>query len=305
MKLLFLSFVPMWFLVWLVPGDDAGEDAVMRGVKAMEAEVADWNSEQDGCVSCHNALPILIGLHSAAGEGRKVDRSALDDWTNKSVKMEGAIPDESLAFAVLAGVESKITENGIRKYVDMLVKSQREDGSWSKGGQRVLQKRREGRSDVETTMWAILALMRAKAVTDVPAKPVELGLAWIKSKPADDVTERLVVDLLIRSRIQKPGVADIVKILIAGQNEDGGWGWKKDAGSDVIATGQVLFALAESGADVDTETGKRGREFLVSRQKQDGTWTADVAIKGWNQEFVNQSVYWATAWAVLGLVKGI
>ena len=46
--------------------------------------------------------------------------------------------------------------------------------------------------------------------------------------------------------------------------------------SDAFATGQALTALAESGAPPATPAYRRGIEYLLGTQKQDGTWDEDA-----------------------------
>jgi hypothetical protein len=83
------------------------------------------------------------------------------------------------------------------------------------------------------------------------------------------------------------------QMVLARQNHDGGWGLAEGK-SDVIATGQSLYALKMAGlADQDPAISK-GMAWLVERQRTDGSWHQDS-----NQGGADKG---ATMWAVLGLV---
>jgi hypothetical protein len=61
--------------------------------------------------------------------------------------------------------------------------------------------------------------------------------------------------------------------LLGEQRADGGWGQLSSLASDAYATGQALVALNESGNVAVTDSAyKRGVEYLLSTQLEDGSW---------------------------------
>lgn len=84
------------------------------------------------------------------------------------------------------------------------------------------------------------------------------------------------------------------KILLARQNQDGGWGL--DAGkSDALATGQSLYALRLAGHGDGEAAIDRGTAWLVKHQEQDGAWRTYHSNQGGAEKGEGM-------WAVLGLV---
>ena len=84
----------------------------------------------------------------------------------------------------------------------------------------------------------------------------------------------MALRLLVKALANEPAKALQLEIekLVARQNKDGGWGQLKDAASDAYATGQVLYALNVAGVKSDRAEVKRGVTFLVTTQKDDGSW---------------------------------
>jgi hypothetical protein len=64
-----------------------------------------------------------------------------------------------------------------------------------------------------------------------------------------------------------------VRELLAEQRSDGGWAQIPSLGSDAYATGQALTALLQScGLRESDPACKRGIEFLLKTQIEDGSW---------------------------------
>lgn len=90
-------------------------------------------------------------------------------------------------------------------------------------------------------------------------------------------------------------------ILLARQNQDGGWGL--DAGgvsasgkSDALATGQTLYALRLAGHGDGEAAIDRGTKWLVAHQGKDGAWRTYRSNQGGAEKGEGM-------WAVLGLVS--
>jgi squalene cyclase len=82
-----------------------------------------------------------------------------------------------------------------------------------------------------------------------------LGLKWAGVNAKDEIIKKATRELL------------------AQQRSDGGWAQLSTLSSDAYATGQALVALSEAGGVPSTDAAyKRGIEFLLKTQFEDGSW---------------------------------
>ena len=86
----------------------------------------------------------------------------------------------------------------------------------------------------------------------------------------------------------------LVRMLLARQNPDGGWGLDSQA-SDAFATGQTVYALKTAGYSDDDLPVARAIRYLVSKQGQNGAWRTYHSNQGGADKA-------ETMWAVLGMV---
>ncbi len=105
---------------------------------------------------------------------------------------------------------------------------------------------------------------------------------------------------------------EAAKALAAGQRPDGGWSPLATLSSDAYATGQVLFALQESGALKTNDTVyQNGVKFLLRTQQPDGSWHVKSRALGFQPYFESGYPHgpdqWissaAAAWATAALAR--
>jgi squalene cyclase len=99
--------------------------------------------------------------------------------------------------------------------------------------------------------------------------------------------------------------------LLEEQRPDGSWAQMPDLDGDAYATGSALLALRSAGM-APTEAGyRKAVKFLVSTQKEDGSWLVttrsrpvqvffDNGDPGGKSQFIS---FAATSWAVLALLE--
>jgi ankyrin repeat protein len=109
-------------------------------------------------------------------------------------------------------------------------------------------------------------------------------------------------------------IAKATKALIATQRPDGGWAQRGELASDAYATGKALYALALGGRISSTDpVFRRGVTFLLSTQREDGSWYVSSRAPKFQPYFESGFPYggdqWisqmATGWAVGGLAAAL
>jgi hypothetical protein len=104
-----------------------------------------------------------------------------------------------------------------------------------------------------------------------------------------------------------------VKELVAIERSDGGWGQTSSLPSDAYATGQALYALHELGIPTSDATYRRGVEYLMRTQLDDGSWHVKTRAAGFQPYFQSGFPHghdqWissaGTAWAAMALAYAI
>lgn len=125
--------------------------------------------------------------------------------------------------------------------------------------------------------------------TDVDQTFKLLGLIWAQAPRHDVVRQQQVL-----SKLQRP---------------DGGWGQMPTLSPDAYATGQALYALQVAGVDAEDPVYRRGVDFLLRTQLEDGTWFVRTRAFGVQpyfetgfphgpSQFISAT---ATAWAAIAL----
>jgi hypothetical protein len=83
-----------------------------------------------------------------------------------------------------------------------------------------------------------------------------------------------------------------VNLLLAAQNSDGGWGWTKERNSTTECSSLASLALAALNDDTQAIAIRRGQDWLIQRQSEEGNWALSDSLA---------APSWATAIAMLAL----
>jgi hypothetical protein len=198
----------------------------------------------------------------------------------------------------------------VRQGVEYLLVNQRADGSWSPGGQLPTQKRAKVETGEVSTMWMTMALgglseeEQALVGTAGAAKRAEGFLAKAKGgTSAEWAVMRLV--RAARAGASETKVKRLADILKKWQRADGGWNWvgvPTEEASDALATGMALWGLREAGVPAGDAVVRQGVEYLLVNQRADGSWEVKSTKAAKREEALHTSVYWGTAWGVIGLL---
>lgn len=282
--------------------------AIEKALPYLEREGI-WWIEKKECVSCHHTTFLVWAKDLALEAGFPVDPAPLADqrsWMieeffseieGKQAEAEAQAEGERKGDRNVEGVSQFLVSPSslqvsaeIREALRKLVASnQEENGSWKPDGQLPMQARPKLETTWISNQWADLALR------DSAQAPPDQIITWKTGTPAT-TTEWYAMNLLGYPNEKS------MEQLLRRQNEDGGWSWKSEEGSDPTATGQALFALGRSDlADRYPEEVERARRYLVGTQRETGSWKT-MSTKD-RSESTRVSDFWGSAWAVIGLLE--
>jgi squalene cyclase len=276
-----------------------------------------------GCVSCHNNSLFLMTAAAARKKGFHVDETALqsqlktngtyiESWRQRELQdipIPGGIDTTSYILVGLAAANypPDAATDAMARY---LIRHQSPDGEWRIAGHRPPIES----SDIEATAVAVRSLQSyaPELLKAEYAKAVERGAAWL-ANAQPRTTEDHVFQLLGLTwvRAKKDVMQKAARNLIALQRPDGGWSQLPTLASDAYATGQALTALAESGGlPVSDPVYRRGVQFLLNSQLEDGSWyvrTRAIPVQPYfDSEFPHGSDQFisaaATNWATMALI---
>jgi ankyrin repeat protein len=301
----------------------SSREAVERSLRLLR-EVSDNFFKTGGCVACHAQNLTAIASHYADVHGiRKSHEAQQRDAATLKAHYAGmrdgllaradpiAAPDtEGYALFQLSvsGAPGDTTTDAL---AHNLAAQQLENGSWHVGlGPRAPME--DG--DFARTALAIHALRTyawPARQADLAAR-VENARSWLlRAKPVQN--EDSVMQLLGLSWAGEEDTSKFARELVAHQRPDGGWSQNSYLESDAYATGQALFALAESGnLKASDPVFQRGIRYLLATQKEDGSWHVKSRAPKFQPYFESGFPYehdqWismaGTAWAAIALSVG-
>jgi ankyrin repeat protein len=278
--------------------------------------------KQTGCVSCHHNSIVATAVAAARANGYAVNEGSatkqlgvvgayLESWRERTLQnmfIAGQADTISYLLFGLASVHYP-ADPATDAQAIWLERRQHPDGHWALNTIR---------PPIESNDIEVTALsMRALQVFAPPSRrrdaerAVNRARAWLASADAG-VTEERAFRLLGLSWAGAPSdvVRKAARDLRASQRDDGGWAQLDAMPSDAYATGQALYALRESRAVQPADRAyRRGIEFLLRTQFEDGTWFVETRANPIQAYFESGFPYgvhqWisaaATGWATAAL----
>jgi len=284
--------------------------------------------QQTGCVSCHHNSVVSMAVAAARANGVAVNDAVstkqsaaigvyLESWrdrTLQNIPIAGAADTISYLLLGLAA-DNYAADAATDAQAMWLKRRQAADGHWAIA---TLRPPIES-NDIEVTAVSMRALQKFAPPSQRAeyAKAVDRARAWLARAPAT-ATEERAFRLLGLTWAGAPAatVARAARDLVATQRADGGWAQLDTMASDAYATGEALVALRESrAADAGTRAYRKGVEFLLRTQIEDGSWLVEsraVPIQayfesgfpyGVNQWISAAATGWATTALALALGK--
>lgn len=299
-------------------------EAVQRGLKIVTTAAASYPNHQT-CFSCHHqTLPMLAAV-AARERKAAVDESLLPTQTEftraafhedlEDLKQGRGIGGRAMTVAyglwALRLAEHKPDET-TEAMVEYLLKTQHDDGHWSKQTSRPPLEE----SNVMCTVLAAYGLQHfaAESQRAEAASAIDKAKRWLaeaKLESQEDRAARLLglgwlggeEAVIVAAREQ----------LLAAQRDDGGWAQLDDMASDAYATGQALWVLQATGLSASSAAYQRGMSFLLHTQCEDGSWFVATRSKPVQPYFDNGDPHGknqfistpAACWAVAALAAGL
>ena len=194
---------------------------------------------------------------------------------------------------------------------EVMALQQAPDGSWTFAMPRVPMQS----SVFTTTALAVrsVGMYCSKAKSTETKNRLAKAKAWFLMAPAktsDDLAFRLLGLKWSGATMDERSAS--VRDLLASQRSDGGWAQMPGMHSDAYATGQALYALSSAGGvQVDSDAYRRGIQYLLRTQDDDGSWfvnkRAIPANNYFSADFPHGESQYAsfngTCWATLALLE--
>lgn len=332
--------VPMFVAASVFAADNDGNrgvETVNKSIAWLEADMKKWRSAH-GCAACHHGPMYLWSMNVARRQGYAVDHEQLQEMTrwlltnddsrifpkaagqsgtsdSTADRMTSAMmghnnlsqPTLYLAHALnVIPDDDPLKQMGWQQVVDHLAQAQKGDGSF--------EGRNAWRPIFNTpqilTRFAATA-MREASQTKFPETiagkqrvVLEKAESFLSLQPADDTQQGLVLRLLSARDLDSTLVMQLTKL----QRANGGWAQTDERDSDAFATGQALYALHRAGVPATEPVIRKGLDYLIKAQRDDGTWPMTSRTNpetGLPATFLNPISYAATAWATLGLTSHV
>ena len=259
--------------------------AINKSLPLLQATSHVFLENAGGCQSCHHQDLTAVNLSLAKEKGFVVSDTSLNEifdsimQTIRSRRPALIQNDDPIAIIMSSGYElwalwaNKYKSNKqIELQVKNLMQRQTHNGNWVSPNPR---------PPLEYYSFSATALMVSAIQYYAPLslKPeatqrIEKARSWMmRTKP--ETNEERVFQLLGLKWIDgdKNFIQEQAKKLLATQREDGGWSQLATLESDAYATGQVLYALHETGQLKPGDPAfQKAVSFLLKTQYEDGSW---------------------------------
>ena len=269
--------------------DNSIQSAIQGSVPLIQRADANFTPKA-GCVSCHNNSLGAMALGLARRSGARVNEEIakqqvkanvanLEKWRDRLhqgfvIPVGDFFGPNILGYVLIGlaaeGYKSDLNTDTVAMYIKM---HQGIDGHWATNA---VDTRPPLCSDyIGQTAIAMRALQLYPPRMQESAyqKSVEAAAVWLgtaRSRNNDDMTWRLLG--LAWAGKDRQAIEEAKRELLATQRLDGGWSDIKSMESSVFATGKAVVALQTAGLPVTDDAYRRGVQFLLRTQQEDGSW---------------------------------
>jgi len=260
-----------------------------------------------GCVSCHADHLNGIAVSTAKPLGIRADYPLEDSRASATATLRGLLDQEmfqlqdpppgvdgmefSLMQLAAANVPPSLSTDSLVHYTAAL---QRKEGDWPLFG--IVRPPLEDGSFTQTAKG--IRSLRAYAIGGRKSEfdeRVERAAKWLEAAEPR-TTEDRSMQLLGIAWAGRKVPSKYAQQLIAKQRLDGGWGQTDNLKSDAYATGEVLWALHETGTSASDPVYRHGVEFLLRTQEENGSWHVATRALGFQPYFQSGFPYEHDQW---------
>jgi hypothetical protein len=300
--------------------------AVSRSLPAIQRADANFIGKA-GCFSCHNDSLAAMAVSQARKIGVRVDEQIAANQVKANLTVFTAIRDRLhegvfgqtedvfgqfvTGFAAL-GLDAEhhkadLDTDAVAMYIRM---HQMTDGHWEFGlsdGRPPICSQYVGQTAIALRTLQVYAPRTDKAGYDDAIARASKWLAQATSPTTIDVEWQVLG--LAWAGTQSAALKTATAALLAAQKPDGGWSDIPAMASTAYATGQALVALRTAGVAASDAAFKRGVDFLLKSQNEDGSWftlSRAMAFQPYfDSGFPHAYNQWvsaaATSWATMAL----
>jgi hypothetical protein len=285
----------MIFALLLALGRVPHESAEERALAYLAREVPRWSAEHK-CYSCHHNGDAARALYTAKRLGYAIPAKALEDtsrWLAQPLNWdhnggEGPFSDKVLsriqfAAALIAALDAGALNDKRRlaQAAELVAQQQGKDGGWQIGA--------EGAIGSPATYGATLATASARRVLlRADAKHYREAIAradrWLRGTQVKSVLDAAGVVLGLEGADDDDANRQrerCLAIIQKGEDRKGGWGPYVTSSPEPFDTALVVLALSVEPDTKATEPRRRrGRAYLLSIQKEDGSWAETTRPAG-------------------------
>ena len=290
-----------------------GESPESKGLRYLSRVASRWDSENH-CFSCHDnaeaAKTLFIASASKEFNDLKLDPLASTKvWLSKpegwnSNGGDEPFSDKRLSRIQFASALAEAMRLGVLKdrkpltfAASQLVKDQGEDGSWALDGPDSI--------GSPTTLGRPLATYVARKVlveSDAKrfAREIKGADRWLGQLKPRTTLDAAVILLATPRKSSDPRRKRALDQLRDSQGDTGGWGPYPDAAAEPFDTAVVLSALASLRDDSADKLIRRGRDYLIKMQNEEGSWPETTRPAGAESHAQRVST---AAWATRALLS--
>jgi ankyrin repeat protein len=243
--------------------------------------------QKAGCVSCHHNNLTAMTVATALKNGLSVDKQIardqrkkvvayIENWRERALQGVGIPGEAGTSSYILMGLAAEnyppdAATDALARYLES---QQWADGRWRIFGHRPP----ISSGDIQVTAASLRSLQvyGLKAQRAKYERAVKRAAGWLATAQPQTTQERSFQLLGLGwagLKADKEIIRKAAGDLLREQRADGGWAQLPSLASDAYATGQALVALKQAGALSVTDAAyKRGIEYLLKTQFEDGSW---------------------------------
>jgi hypothetical protein len=253
-----------------------------------------------GCVSCHHVGYTLWSHREAERAGIQLVDGGIDDLRRRAVAFQAG------QSQVVPATQMILAETHQESDTAALTSKGLPEGHWEAKGQFPSQRRSVQESNGVASLWALVALDSLDNPDAEARARRDRAIEWLAEAKDGVSNEWTAARTLVEFRLGHADLtAELLNRLRQTQRADGGWGWLEEDPSNPFSTGQSVYALAIVDGEGSIEAIRRGVDYLLAHQGEDGAWSTPSkytsAQESEDRDYIYQ--FWGTAWASMGLSR--